>query len=113
MRKDDHGAPAMWPTFCARPAGRRRCGAADPDLALRMRDKPLLVDEWQLADGRIIGIEVKAAATATRSDARHLIWLREQIGDRLVCGIVLHAGPHSYPLAERIHAAPICSLWTR
>lgn len=67
----------------------------------------------ELADGRIVGIEVKAAATATRSDARHLIWLHEQIGDRLVCGIVLHAGPHSYPLAERIHAAPICSMWTR
>ncbi|MFN2495431.1 MAG: ATP-binding protein [Pseudonocardiaceae bacterium] len=67
----------------------------------------------EFADGRIVGIEVKAAATVTRSDARHLIWLRDQLGDRLVCGLVLHAGPHSYPLDDRIHAAPICSLWSR
>ncbi|MDN5854770.1 MAG: DUF4143 domain-containing protein [Actinomycetia bacterium] len=66
----------------------------------------------ELADGRIIGIEVKAAATVTRADARHLIWLRDQIGDRLVCGLVLHAGRHTYPLADGIHAAPICSMWT-
>ncbi len=66
----------------------------------------------EFADARIIGIEVKAAATVTRSDARHLLWLRDQLGERLVCGLVLHAGPHSYPLDERIHAAPICSLWT-
>lgn len=65
----------------------------------------------ELADGRIIAIEVKAASTVTATDARHLSWLRDQIGDRLLCGLVLHTGPHSYPLAPRIHAAPICSLW--
>jgi len=66
----------------------------------------------EFADGRIVGIEVKAAATVTRSDARHLIWLRDQLGDRLVCGLVLHAGPHSYALDDRIHAAPLCALWS-
>lgn len=66
----------------------------------------------EFADGRIIGIEIKAAATVTRSDARHLRWLRDQLGDRLICGLVLQAGPHSYQLDDRIHAAPICSLWT-
>ncbi len=65
----------------------------------------------ELADGRVIAIEVKAASSVTVGDARHLSWLREQIGDRMVCGVVLHAGPHSYPIAEGIRAAPICSLW--
>jgi uncharacterized protein len=79
---------------------------------LRQRDGRHEVDLIvEFADGRIVAIEVKAAATVTRSDARHLIWLRDQLGQRLVCGLVLHAGPHSYPLDERIHAAPICSLW--
>ncbi|MGH3942732.1 MAG: hypothetical protein ACRDTG_29745 [Pseudonocardiaceae bacterium] len=46
------------------------------------------------------------------SDTRQLIWLRDQLGDRLICGLVLHAGPYGYPLDDRIHAAPICSLWS-
>jgi hypothetical protein len=28
-----------------------------------------------------------------------------------MCGLILHAGPHSYPLDQRIHTTPICSLW--
>jgi predicted AAA+ superfamily ATPase len=66
----------------------------------------------ELSDGRIIGIEVKAAATVRRADCRHLVWLRDHLGDRMVCGLVLHAGPHSFALDERILAAPIASLWS-
>ncbi|MGL4176815.1 MAG: ATP-binding protein [Dermatophilaceae bacterium] len=65
----------------------------------------------ELSDGRIIAIEIKAAATARREDARHLIWLRDSIGERMVCGLVLHTGPHSFMLEERIAAAPISALW--
>ncbi|MGH8931419.1 MAG: ATP-binding protein [Egibacteraceae bacterium] len=80
---------------------------------LRQRDGRHEIDLIiEFADGKIIGIEVKAAASVTRSDARHLMWLRDQLGERLVCGLVLHAGPHIYPLDDKIHAAPICSLWT-
>jgi predicted AAA+ superfamily ATPase len=80
---------------------------------LRQRDGRHEIDLIiELADGRVIAIEVKAASTATAADARHLSWLREQIGDRLLCGLVLHTGPHSYPIAPQVHAAPICSLWT-
>lgn len=66
----------------------------------------------ELADGRVIGIEVKAAATARLSDARHLLWLRDRLGARMIAGIVLHAGPHSFPLDDRIQVAPISSLWS-
>lgn len=80
---------------------------------LRDRDGRHEVDVVvELADGRIIGIEVKAAATARPPDARHLLWLRERLGERMIAGIVLHAGPHSFPLDDRIQAAPISSLWS-
>ncbi len=62
--------------------------------------------------GQVIGIEVKAAASANRGDARHLIWLRDQLGDRMICGIVLHAGRHTFRIDERIAAAPIAALWS-
>jgi predicted AAA+ superfamily ATPase len=65
----------------------------------------------ELGGFRVIGIEVKASAAPSRADAKHLAWLRDEIGDRFVAGVVLHTGPRSYPLGERITAAPLACLW--
>jgi hypothetical protein len=65
----------------------------------------------ELGGRRVIGIEVKAGATATASDARHLQWLRDELGARFVAGVVLHTGPRLYQLSDRIVAAPISVLW--
>lgn len=59
----------------------------------------------------VVAIEVKASSAPTPGDARHLSWLRDQIGDRFASGVVLHTGPATYPLGERIVAAPISTLW--
>jgi hypothetical protein len=64
-----------------------------------------------LAGGALVGIEVKAGASPTVADARHLAWLREELGERFAAGVVLHTGPRAYGLGERIVAAPICTLW--
>ena len=61
---------------------------------------------------RVIGIEVKAGAAPTAGDAKHLAWLRDELGDRFLAGVVLHTGPRVYSLGERIVAAPISTLWT-
>lgn len=61
--------------------------------------------------GAVVGIEVKAAMTATKRDARHLAWLRDQIGDQFVKGFVLHTGTMTFPLGERLWAMPIAALW--
>jgi len=73
------------------------------------REVDLLIET---ASGQVIAIEVKAAATATASDARHLAWLRNEIGEAFAAGIVLHTGPHVFPLSDRIVAAPVCALWS-
>lgn len=65
----------------------------------------------EVRGGRVVGCEVKATAAPTASDARHLVWLREHLGDRFVSGVVLHTGPSVYTLGERILAVPICALW--
>jgi predicted AAA+ superfamily ATPase len=65
----------------------------------------------ELAGRRVVALEVKASAAPSAQDARHLAWLREQLGERLLAGVVLHTGPHVYRLGERILAAPIASLW--
>ncbi len=66
----------------------------------------------ELAGQRVVGIEVKASAAPTaREDAKHLRWLREELGERFLAGIVLHTGPRAYELEEKIIAAPIAVLW--
>lgn len=60
---------------------------------------------------RVIGVEVKATNAPSRSDAVHLAWMRDHLGERFAAGVVLHTGPHAYRLADRITAAPICTLW--
>ena len=65
----------------------------------------------ELAGERLIGIEVKAGSVASADDAKHLAWLREEIGERFVAGVVLHTGARTYEVGERIVAAPIASIW--
>lgn len=79
---------------------------------LRQRDGRHEVDlVVELAADRVLGIEVKAGGAPDRQDARHLLWLRDQLGERFVAGAVLHTGPASYRLDERVLAIPICALW--
>lgn len=66
----------------------------------------------ETASGQLLGIEIKAAVTASASDARHLAWLRDETGDAFAAGVVLYTGPHVFPLSDRIVAAPVSSLWS-
>lgn len=65
----------------------------------------------EFADGRVIGIEIKADAAPGPDAGRHLRWLRDGIGDRFAVGLVLHTGPRPFRLDESILALPICALW--
>ncbi|MGH9000919.1 MAG: DUF4143 domain-containing protein [Acidimicrobiia bacterium] len=65
----------------------------------------------EFPNGGVIAIEVKAHAAPDRGMAVHLLWLQEELGDRFLAGIVFHTGPRAFPLAEAIHALPICAIW--
>lgn len=66
----------------------------------------------EYADGSVFGFEVKSGGGPSADDAKHLCWLRDELGERFIGGAVLHCGPRRYPLGERIVAAPICALWS-
>jgi uncharacterized protein len=72
------------------------------------REVDILVE---LADGRVIGIEIKATAAPVPEDARHLRWLQETLGDKFVAGVVMHTGPRRFRLGEALYALPICAFW--
>ncbi len=61
--------------------------------------------------GRIVGIEVKAAATVRDSDLKGMRALAELTGSRFHRGIVLHTGSEVVPFAANIHTRPLTDLW--
>lgn len=65
----------------------------------------------ELDDQRVIGVEVKAAVSVRPDDFKHLEWLRDKLGDRFVCGVVLTTGPKGQFLGDRLMALPVSALW--
>ncbi|HKI67721.1 MAG TPA: ATP-binding protein [Solirubrobacterales bacterium] len=64
------------------------------------------------AGGDVVGIEVKASATPRLQDAAGLALLRDNLGDRFRHGIVLHLGPETTSLGDRLTAVPLMGLWS-
>lgn len=62
--------------------------------------------------GRVVAIEIKATVRPTPADARHLSWLRTQLGDTVASAVVLHRGSATWELAPDVWAVPISTLWT-
>lgn len=62
-------------------------------------------------DGRIVGIEIKAAVTVQAKDIQGLAALRDRLGARFVAGYVLHTGQDTQQAGDRIFAAPLAILW--
>ena len=67
---------------------------------------------FEVAGQGIVALEIKATAAPALEDARHLIWLRDRLGDRFLAGAVMHTGPRPFQLADRILALPIYSIWS-
>ncbi len=79
---------------------REKSGGAEIDLIV------------EYAGGSIVGIEIKSSNAPDRRDARHLTWLRDELGERFIRGVVLHTGRNRWTLAERIEAVPIAAIWS-
>lgn len=65
----------------------------------------------EAADGRIAGIEVKAASTVRASDFGGLRYLAEKAGARFVAGVVLYTGTDSLSFSDKMFARPLSALW--
>lgn len=55
----------------------------------------------------VVGIEIKYGSRPGSKDARHLEWMRDQLGDRFAFGLVMHTGRDAYLVGDRITALPI------
>jgi predicted AAA+ superfamily ATPase len=66
----------------------------------------------ELPGGRIVALEIKATAAPRADDAKHLRWLRDELGDRFIRGAVLNTGPEPFELEDKILALPLSTLWS-
>lgn len=67
----------------------------------------------ELEDGRIIGIEVKAASTVQVKDWRQLAWLRDQLGERFCAGIIFTTDTTPRYIDRNIWSLPVAALWSQ
>jgi uncharacterized protein len=72
------------------------------------REVDLIVERGR----EVVGVEVKATGTPSVQHARHLIHLRDRLGERFRHGIVLHTGRQRLMLGDRIVALPVSALWS-
>lgn len=63
------------------------------------------------AEGYLVGVEVKAAATIKQSDLRGLKRLANIAGKQFKMGVILYDGTETMPLGAGLWAAPISTLW--
>lgn len=86
-------------------------------------DKPIVFHHFRDRDGvevdivlerganEVAGIEVKASATVTAGDFKGLRMLRDTVGGKFLCGVVLYDGEYCASFGDRLHAVPIRALW--
>jgi hypothetical protein len=64
------------------------------------------------ADGRVVGMEVKAGATVRSDDLRGLRLLERRLGDDFAAGVVLCTCPAPVHLGGRLWTLPMSVLWS-
>jgi hypothetical protein len=62
------------------------------------------------ADGSVVAIEVKLARTVADRDVKHLRWLKEKLGDRVLDQAILTTGPTAYRRKDGIVVVPLALL---
>jgi predicted AAA+ superfamily ATPase len=60
--------------------------------------------------GGVVAIEAKLSAAIDDADVRHLNWLNDKIGDRLLDKVVLCTGPRAYRRPDGVAVIPLALL---
>jgi uncharacterized protein len=61
--------------------------------------------------GKVVGIEVKAASTVGRDDFRGLQHLAQRLGNDFIVGLVLYTGQQTLSFGPRLRAMPVSAIW--
>ncbi|RZU63596.1 ATP-binding protein [Zhihengliuella halotolerans] len=61
-------------------------------------------------EGQVVGIEVKLAATVEDKDVRHLLWLRDKMGDDVADLLLVTTGRYAYRRPDGVAVVPLALL---
>lgn len=61
-------------------------------------------------DQRVVGFEVKLGATVEDADVKHLVWLKKELGEDMLDGLVLSTGTTAYRREDGIGVVPLALL---
>lgn len=113
LTADRHLLGQMLETFVFQELRRQASWHNTPLRFFHFRDKDGTEVDIVIERGaaHVVGIEVKAAATVTRSDFRGLRKLASASGERFVGGVVLYDGETSAGFGDHMYAVPIRHLW--
>jgi predicted AAA+ superfamily ATPase len=62
------------------------------------------------SDRRVVALETKLSRAVEDADVRHLVWLRDRIGDRLADAAVITTGDYAYRRHDGIAVVPLALL---
>jgi predicted AAA+ superfamily ATPase len=60
--------------------------------------------------GRFVACEVKATESPNDNDVRHLLWLKQKLGDQLCDIVLLTTGSQAYRRADGVAVVPLALL---
>lgn len=112
LRKERHKLGSMLEGFVFAELSKLAALSEAPVSIAHYRDRDQVEVDFVLeCAGRIVGIEVKAAATVQPGDYHGLRRLCDAAGDAFACGIVLHDGERIQRTGDRHFAMPVSQLW--
>jgi hypothetical protein len=62
------------------------------------------------ADGSVVAIEIKLARSVSSDDTKHLTWLQQKLGDRVLDQVIVTTGPQAYRREDGIAVVPLALL---
>ena len=104
-------------TFAANEAARQLSASGEPLHLHHYRDSAghevdLVIER---ADGAVVAVEIKGTASPGTHHLKHLAWMRDHLDavspDAFRAGVLLHTGPGSLKVGNRLYSAPIDTLW--
>ncbi len=67
-------------------------------------------------DGAVVAVEIKATSSPSSGHLRHVRWLRDKLDSAAPgtfrAGVLLHTGPQSLTVGDRLYLRPISMLWS-
>jgi len=77
----------------------------------RTKDKVEVDVILENRQGKVVGIEVKAASTVGQNDFSGLRHLAQRLGDDFIVGLVMYTGQQTLSFGPRLRAMPVSAIW--